>query len=140
MLKSIHPLLNGTLLALLDDMGHGNEIVITDANFGADNVATRLVDLPGTSATELLDAILTVFPLDDFVERPMAVMRAPTETQPMYDAFQASADKAEGRSIGIEIMEPPAFVERTRASYAVIASGERRLYGNVLLRKGVLRP
>lgn len=140
MLKSIDPLLNGTLLALLDDMGHGNEIVITDANFGADNVASRLIDLPGTSATELLDAILTVFPLDDFVAQPMAVMRAPAETQPMYDAFQASADKAEGRSIGIEIMDPAAFVDRARDAYAVIASGERRLYGNVLLRKGVIRP
>src|SRR4051794_10962320 len=134
MLKSIHPLLNGTLLAILDDMGHGNEIVITDANFGADNVATRLVDLPGTSATELLDAILTVFPLDDFVDQPVVVMQAPAETQPMYDAFQASADRAEGRSIGIEIMDPAAFVERARDAYAVIASGERRLYGNVLLR------
>jgi L-fucose mutarotase len=140
MLKSIHPLLNGSLLALLDDMGHGNEIVIIDANFGADNVAARLVDLPGTSATELLEAILTVFPLDDFVAQPMAVMQAPAETQSMYDAFQASADKAEGRPIGIEIMDPAAFVERTRDAYAVIASGERRLYGNVLLRKGVLRP
>ncbi|WP_294644837.1 RbsD/FucU domain-containing protein [uncultured Aureimonas sp.] len=140
MLKNIDPLLNGQLLAILDDMGHGNEIVIADANFGAANVAQRLVDLPGTTATALVDAILSVFPLDDFVEDPMAVMQAPPETRPMYDAFQASADKAEGRSITIAEIDPAEFVERTRRAYAVIASGERRLYGNVLLRKGVLRP
>ncbi len=140
MLKTIDPLLNGQLLAILDDMGHGNEIVIADANFGAANVAQRLVDLPGTTATELVDAILSVFPLDDFVDDPMAVMQAPPETRSMYDAFQASADKAEGRRITISEMDPAAFVERTRNAYAVIASGERRLYGNVLLRKGVLRP
>jgi len=115
MLKSIDPLPNGTLLAPRDDRGHGNEIVITGASFGAGNVATRLVDLPGTAATGLLDAIPTVFPLYDFVEKPI------------YDAFQASADPAEGRSNGIEIMAPATFVERMRDAYAVIASGERRL-------------
>ncbi|WP_061935140.1 RbsD/FucU family protein [Aureimonas sp. AU22] len=140
MLKTIDPLLNGQLLAILDDMGHGNEIVIADANFGAANVAQRLVDLPGTTATALVDAILSVFPLDDFVEDPMAVMKAPDETRPMYDAFQASADRAEGRAITIAEIDPAEFVERTRRAYAVIASGERRLYGNVVLRKGVLRP
>ncbi|KTR03131.1 ribose ABC transporter [Aureimonas ureilytica] len=140
MLKSIHPLLNGQLLAILDDMGHGNEIVIADANFGAAHVAQRLIDLPGTTATDLVDAILSVFPLDDFVDSPMAVMTAPPETRPMYDAFQASADRAEGRKVTVSEIEPAVFVERTRAAYAVIASGERRLYGNVLLRKGVLRP
>ncbi|GGD98990.1 transporter [Aureimonas endophytica] len=140
MLKSIHPLLNGQLLALLDDMGHGNEIVIADANFGAANVARRLVDLPGASATDLVDAILSVLPLDDFVAEPMAVMVAPPETRPIYDAFQASADRAEGRAIGIAEIEPGDFVARSREAYAVIASGERRLYGNVILRKGVIRP
>lgn len=140
MLKNIDPLLNGQLLAILDDMGHGNEIVIADANFGAANVAQRLVDLPGTTATALVEAILSVFPLDDFVDDPMAVMQAPDETRPMYDAFQASADRAEGRRITIAEIDPAEFVERTRRAYAVIASGERRLYGNVLLRKGVLRP
>lgn len=140
MLKSIDPLLNGDLLAVLDDMGHGNEIVIADANFGAANVAERLIDLPGTTATGLLDAILSVFPLDDFVDRPMAVMKAPPETRPLYDAFQASADAAEGRTVGIAELEPADFVARTRDAYAVIASGERRLYGNILLRKGVIRP
>ncbi|WP_062209388.1 RbsD/FucU family protein [Aureimonas sp. AU12] len=140
MLKNIDPLLNGTLLALLDDMGHGNEIAITDANFGADAVAERLVDLPGTSASDLLTAILTVFPLDDFVDKPLAVMKAPPETDAMYAEFQASADAAEGRAIGIDVIEPGEFVARAKLAYAVISSGERRLYGNIILRKGVLRP
>ncbi|WP_062228011.1 RbsD/FucU family protein [Aureimonas frigidaquae] len=140
MLKNIHPLLNGDLLAILDDMGHGNEIVIADANFGAANLAQRLVDMPGADAQALLDAVLSVLPLDDFVDAPAAVMIAPDETRPVYDGFQASLDRAEGRAIGMEEIDPGVFCARTERAYAVIASGERRLYGNIILRKGVIRP
>jgi len=139
MLKSINPILNGTLLAILDDMGHGNEIVIGDANFPSASLARRYVDMPGVSATALLEAILSVFPLDDFVEHPAAVMKAPDEAQPMYTEFAASLRKAEGRQIAVETLEPADFVLRTKEAYAMVASGERRLYGNILLRKGVLR-
>ncbi|BAQ46302.1 MULTISPECIES: RbsD/FucU domain-containing protein [Methylobacterium] len=140
MLKTIDPLLNGQLLAILDDMGHGDEIVVADANFPSASNARRLVDLPGTTAPALLDAILSLLPLDDFVESPMAVMQAPPETRPLYDGYQASADRAEGRSIAITEMPIPEFYARTRTAYAVVRSGERRLYANFLLRKGVIYP
>ena len=140
MLKSINPILNGTLLSILDDMGHGNEIVIGDCNFPSASLAQRYVDMPAVTATALLEAILSVFPLDDFVETPAAVMAAADEVQPLYKEFAEILNIAEGREIGVETLEPAVFVARTKEAYAVVASGERRLYGNIILRKGVIRP
>lgn len=139
MLKSINPLLTGDLLAILSDMGHGDEIVIVDANFPADAMAQRLVRLPGISATDALDAVLSVLPLDDFVDRPAAAMDAPGERPAIYPEFEAALSAAEGRPLTLEPVERFAFYDRTKAAYAVIATGERRLYANITLKKGVLR-
>ncbi len=140
MLKNIDPLLNGQLLAILDGMGHGDEIVIADANFPSASLARQLVDMPGTTAPALLDAILTVLPLDDFVASPVAVMTAPPETRPLYAIYRASAEQAEGRAIAFTEMPPAEFYARAAKAYAVVRSGERRLYGNILLRRGVIYP
>lgn len=139
MLKTLNPLLSGDLLAILADMGHGDEIVITDANFPADSMAQRLVRLPGISATDALKAVLSLLPLDDFVDYPAAAMDAPGETPPIYPEFEAALADAEGRPLTLEPVERFAFYERTRNAYAVIATGERRLYANIILKKGVLR-
>ena len=139
MLKSINPLLTGDLLAILSDMGHGDEIAIVDANFPADSMAQRLVQLPGISATDTLEAVLSVLPLDDFVESPAAAMDSPNERPEIYPEFEALLHKAEGRTISLEPLERFAFYERTKEAYAVIATGERRLYANIILKKGVLR-
>ncbi|MDP9836999.1 L-fucose mutarotase [Neorhizobium huautlense] len=140
MLKNVHPLLTSPLLSVLAEMGHGNEIAIVDANFPASACAERLIDMPGLSATDILDAVLSVFPLDDFVEQPVSYMQAPGEPLPIYEEFAGSVERGEGRSIKLAGIEPSAFYERAQNAYAVIASGERRLYGNILLRKGVVRP
>jgi len=139
MLKMLDPLLCGSLLAILADMGHGEEIVLADANFPSAGLARRLVELPGTSVTDVLDAVLTLFPLDDFVDKPVAVMAAPADAAPMYDGFQRAVDAAEGRSIVIEPIDRFAFYDRAKLAYAVVATGERRLYGNLILKKGVVR-
>lgn len=139
MLKSINPLLTGELLAILSDMGHGDELVITDANFPAAAVAQRLVRLPQISATDTLDAVLSVFPLDDFVEAPSAAMDAPDGRPAIYADFGAAMNRAEGRAVGLELIDRFAFYDRAKAAYAVIATGERRLYANIILKKGVLR-
>jgi L-fucose mutarotase len=139
MLKSINPLLTGDLLAILSDMGHGDEIVITDANFPAASIGKRLIRLPGLSATDVLTAVLSVLPLDDFVDRPAAAMDAPGERPAIYPEFEAAIKKAEGRAIALEPVDRFAFYDRARAAYAVIATGERRLYANIILKKGVLR-
>ncbi len=139
MLKSINPLLTGELLAILSDMGHGDEIVITDANFPADAVAQRLVRLPGISATDVLEAVLSVLPLDDFVDQPAAAMDAPGERPAIYPEFEALLEKAEGKALSLDAIDRFAFYDRSKEAYAVIASGERRLYANIILKKGVLR-
>lgn len=139
MLKSINPLLTGELLSILADMGHGDELVIVDANFPADAMAQRLVRLPGISATNALEAVLSVLPLDDFVDLPAAAMDAPGERPPIYPEFEALLEKAEGRAIGLDPVERFAFYERAKGAYAIIATGERRLYANIILKKGVLR-
>jgi L-fucose mutarotase len=139
MLKSIDPLLSGPLLALLDEMGHGDEIAIVDANFPAASTARRLVRLPGIAATDALRAVLSVLPLDDFVERPAAAMDAPDERPAIYPEFEAALSAAEGRPMALDPMERFAFYTRAQAAYAVIATGERRLYANIILRKGVFR-
>lgn len=90
------------------------------------------------SATHVLDAVLSVLPLDDFVDQPSAAMDAP-ERPPIYTQFQAALNEAEGREIGLELIDRFAFYDRTKAAYAVVATGERRLYANIILKKGVLR-
>lgn len=139
MLKHINPLLTGDLLAILADMGHGDELVIVDANFPASALAQRLVRLPASSATDALDAILGLLPLDDFVEQPTAAMEAPDGRPALYTEFDSLLLQAEGREIAIESIGRFDFYERTRQAYAVVATGERRLYGNIILKKGVLR-
>ena len=138
-LKTINPLLTGELLAILSDMGHGDEIVITDANFPAASMARRLIRLPGISATDALAAVLSVIPLDDFVDRPAAAMDAPGERPAIYPEYEAAIKQTEGRTISLDPVERFAFYDRAKAAYAVIATGERRLYANIILRKGVFR-
>ncbi|MCJ8510256.1 ribose ABC transporter [Rhizobium lemnae] len=140
MLKSINPLLTGELLAILAEMGHGDEIVITDANFPAVRVAEHLIQMPGIPATDILEAVLSLMPLDDFVDHPATVMDAVSHRPAIYTEFEAIVESAEKRRIPLDNIEVPAFVERTKAACAVISSGERRLYGNIILKKGVVRP
>lgn len=139
MLKSINPLLTGDLLAILSDMGHGDEIVITDANFPAASIGRRLIRLPGLSATDVLRAVLSVLPLDEFVDRPATAMDAPGQRPAIYPEFESALKEADGRAVVLEPVERFAFYERAKAAYAVIATGERRLYANIILKKGVLR-
>ena len=143
MLKNTDPLLNADLLYILAAMGHGDEIAIVDANFPAESMTERLVRLDGVNATRALEAVLSVFPLDDFVERPAAVMEVvdnPDEEPVTVREFKATAAAAEGRPIEFEAVERFAFYDRTRETFAAVATGDRRLYGNVILVKGIVRP
>jgi L-fucose mutarotase len=140
MLKTLDPLLNGALLQILADMGHGNEIVIVDANYPASADAKRLVRLDGVTATAALKAVLSVLPLDDFIEAPVAIMPPDTGRTPVLDEFQALVDEAEGKAVQVTEMNRFAFYERALGAYAMVATGERRLYANIILVKGVIRP
>ncbi|WAJ26344.1 RbsD/FucU family protein [Antarcticirhabdus aurantiaca] len=146
MLKTIHPLINAELLTVLAEMGHGDELVIADRNFPAESVAAETVSglciqLAGVDATEAARAILTLFPLDTFVDTPvqtMAVVGDPAADIEVHRAMQAVMDEAEGRAVGMEKAERFAFYEAAKKAYAVVRTTEARPYGNFILKKGVV--
>lgn len=139
MLKNINPLLTGSLLAILADMGHGDDLVIVDANYPAQAAGVPVLDFPGISATQVAEAVLSLLPLDDFVDRPAAVMQAPNEMPAIFKEFEAVIEKAEGRKIPVEPIERFAFYDRARGAFAIIRTGEKRLYGDIIFKKGVIR-
>lgn len=147
MLLGLSPLLTADLLHLLASMGHGDDIVIVDANFPAASTAAhssaRLVRCPGLSTPDLLKAVLTVLPLDRSVTHPAAVMvpeptHAPQFKDGMPEAAQQIATIIRDTGFATENVPRFAFYERARKAYGLIQSGERRAYGNVILKKGVV--
>ncbi|GLQ12021.1 transporter [Devosia yakushimensis] len=142
MLKNIPPLLGPDLLGILRAMGHGDEIAIVDANYPADSAGPVLVRLDGISATDVLEAILTLMPLDDFVDQAaicMQVVGDANKREPVMDAFETIVKKHEP-AMGISTLERFAFYDRVKTGYAIVQTGETRLYGNILLKKGIIRP
>ena len=143
MLKGIDPLLGPDLLHILASMGHGDELAIVDANFPAAAVARRLVRLDGVNTPRALEAVLTLLPLDTFVKRPVMVMQVvgnPKQVPPPVREFQPIVDRAFGRKLRLAALERFAFYERVRNAFAVVSTGERRFYGNIILIKGVIGP
>jgi L-fucose mutarotase len=142
MLKGIDPLVGPELLHILRAMGHGDELVIVDANYPATANAKRLVRLDGVDAPRALKAVLSLLPLDDFVEAPLAFMEVvgdPHAVPEVTSELQKIAEEAERRPLKAERIDRFAFYERARHGYAIVATSERRLYGNVILKKGVIR-
>lgn len=141
MLKGIDPLLGPELLAILRAMGHGDEIVVADANFPAKSLAKRLVRVDGVDATRIVSAIVSLMPLDDFAAAAfrMAVVDAAADVPPITREFESALRQA-GEARTIEAIERHAFYERARNAFAIVATGETRLYGNLILKKGVIRP
>jgi L-fucose mutarotase len=145
MLKLIPPVIGPELLMYLRAMGHGDEIAIVDANFPADASAERLVRLDGVSASTVLDAVLTLMPIDppEFSADPVAVMDpvgAPGADVPIYAEFAAAIAQHERDRFALDRIDRFAFYERARRAYVIVQTGERRLYGNIILKKGVIRP
>jgi L-fucose mutarotase len=141
MLIGIDPLLGPKLLMILRAMGHGDEIAIVDANHPAAANARRLVRLDGVDSSRALEAILSVLPLDSFVETPascMQVVGKPDEIPPAVADFQAIVDRLAGFPVAIGRIERFAFYERARSCFAIVATGDRRFYANIILTKGVL--
>jgi L-fucose mutarotase len=140
MLRGIHPLLGPDLLHALRSMGHGDELVIADANFPAGFLGPRLVRLDGVEATTTAEAILTHMPLDSYAPAAafrMAVVGDPHLVPEICQTFQDQITRLAGQ-FAIEPLERFAFYERARAAAVVVATGERRLYGNLILKMGVL--
>lgn len=142
MLKGIPPILGPDLLAILRAMGHGDEIAIVDANYPAESAGPEIIRLDGITATDVLDAVLTLMPLDSFVDIAafaMQVVGEPDRREPVMEEFSQIISRHEpGFSLGT--IERFAFYDRVKSAYAIVQTGERRLYGNVLLKKGIVRP
>jgi len=143
MLKGIPDIISPDLLKILHEMGHGDDLVIGDANYPAASNARNLVRADGHGVPELLDAILTLFPLDDFVPHPVALMQvvAGDRTVPVIqDEIRKVVAKHEAKGDAlVEQVERFAFYERAKKAYAIVATTEKKLYGCMIIKKGVIR-
>jgi L-fucose mutarotase len=147
MLKGIDPALNANILHALRAMGHGDDLIIADANFPSDSVARQTVTgkllRMDASASRAVAAVLSVMALNPFVDDAaarMEIVGATDEIPPVQTEVQAAIDMAEGKSWSMVPIEHYAFYERSKNAYAVIETGERRFYGCFALRKGVIGP
>lgn len=142
MLKNIPSILSPELLKILMEMGHGDEICIGDGNFPSANYGQRLVRLDGHGVPEILDAVVSLFPLDTFVEHNAFLMEtggADNGKDPaIWKEFEDILRKREENFSEFGFIERFAFYERAKKAYAVIASGETAIYANIILKKGVV--
>ncbi len=142
MLKGIDPVLSPELLRVLAEMGHGDEIVISDANFPAASVAAEhtLIRADGIPAARLLEAILQLIPLDQYDPDNfvlMEVVPGDPYVPPVWDTYRAVLQKYEPQA-EVHFMERFAYYERARRAHAVVISGETAKYANIILKKGVI--
>ena len=140
MLKNVPKILSPQLLKILCEMGHGDELVIADANFPAENYGQRVVRADGLGGVALLDAILKMIPLDTYAEENFLLMQTvqgdptPTIWAEYYDVANANDD-----TLRVGNLERFAFYERAKNAYAVVASGEEAVYANIIIKKGVIK-
>ena len=148
MLKGLDNRLNADVLYALRAMGHGDTLVISDTNFPADSIAREtvlgsLLRMENLTCAQATEAVLSVFPLDTFVDDfagRMEVVGDPTRIEPVQAEVQLAVDAAEGRPRPMISIERFDFYDRARQAYAVIQTGERRFYGCFIFRKGVIAP
>ena len=145
MLKGIPKILSPELLKVLCEMGHSDRLVIADGNFPSESMGknAKVIRCDGHGVPELLEAILTVFPLDTYVETPVSLMQVMpgynVET-PIWDEYKEIISKHDERGEkAIGQTERFAFYEEAKTAYAIIATGESALYANIMLQKGVVK-
>lgn len=141
MLKGISPLISPELLKVLCEMGHGDEIVLADANFPAESMGQRVVRADGIGAAELLRAILPLFPLDQYDESNfvlMSVVPGDPIKPVIWDEYRATLTAYEPDA-KIQTIDRFAYYERAKKACCIVATGESAQYANILLKKGVIR-
>ena len=141
MLKNIPAIISPDLMKILMEMGHGDEIVLADGNFPAASVAQRFIRCDGHGIPKILEAVLKFLPLDQYVERAVALMAVVPgdKTKPTIWEEYRKIIKASGEKFtDFEFVERFAFYERAKNAYAVVATGEKALYASIILKKGVL--
>jgi L-fucose mutarotase len=142
MLKGLPPILGPDLLWTIRAMGHGDEITIVDANFPGTSAGPKLIRADSATAPDVLDAVLTLFPLDqydDVAAISMQVVGDPDRREPIVDEFERIVRKYEPTH-RVHSLERFAFYKRANAGFAIIQTGETRQYGNLILKKGIVPP
>ena len=144
MLKGIPKILSPELLKILCEMGHSDTIVIADGNFPSETIGknAKVIRADGHGVPEILEAILKLFPLDTYVEKPVSLMKVtPGDTveTPIWDVYKNIVEKEDNRGAELfQEIERFEFYEKAKNAYAVIATGETALYANIMLQKGVV--
>ncbi|MCX5635435.1 MAG: L-fucose mutarotase [Planctomycetota bacterium] len=142
MLKGLPSILSPELLKVLMEMGHGDEIVIADGNFPAASIAQKLIRCDGHGVPPILEAVLTLFPLDSYVEKPatlMAVVSGDKTKPTIWEEYRKIIKNSGEKFSDFEFVERFAFYERAQKAYAVVATSESALYANIILKKGVIK-
>jgi L-fucose mutarotase len=143
MLKGIPDIISPELLKILHEMGHGDDLVIGDANYPAASNGKRLVRADGHGVAEILDAILQLFPLDIYVDCPVSLMKVvpgdPTIPEIQEDIKKIVCKYEDRGEKAIEYVERFAFYEKAKNAYAILATTERKLYGCMVIKKGVIK-
>lgn len=142
MLKNVPSILNGDILKVLCDMGHGDSLAIVDANYPAMTMGKRVIQVPGCTATDMLRAVMTYFPLDHIMENPALLMAIEEKDREsfggkdpeIFSQFDAIIDQASGMLTSQVPRQD--FYERSKNSYCIIQTGEERLYGDIIIFKG----
>lgn len=140
MLKGLPKIVSPALLKILCEMGHGDEILIADGNFPSENYGKRVVRADGIGGAEMLDAVLSLIPLDTYANENFMLMQTTNgdPTPAIWKEYDAIAEKRDKNVRKAEI-ERYAFYERAKNAYAIIATGEQAIYANILLKKGVIK-
>ena len=141
MLKQIPKILSPELVKYLMEMGHGDELVLAEANFPAHRIGQRVIRMDGHGVCEILEAILQLFPLDTYTESPVKIMEKVPGDQvatPIWDEFKAIVAKHDSREKAIGSIERFAFYEEAKNCYFIIATSYKAVYGNIMLQKGVV--
>lgn len=145
MLKGISPIISPELLKALAEMGHGDELVIADGNFPCHSVGKNsiVIRADGHGVPEILDAVLELIPLDTYTQKPVALMEVvkgdTCGTPEIWSVYEDILNKHEPLHHEIDYTERFAFYERAKGAYLIIATGEKAIYANILLKKGVVK-
>jgi len=142
MLKGIPPILPPELLKIMCEMGHGDRIVIADGNFPAEAMGKQVVRMDGHDAIPIIEAIMKLFPLDKSTETPVALMEVSAGEEvstPIWNEYEGLFEKYDGRGKDcIEMLGRYEFYDVAKTAYAIIATGEKALYANLIIRKGII--
>lgn len=140
MLKGIHPAISPELLKILSEMGHGDEIVFSDAHFPAHQLHSKVIRADGLTIATLLEAITPLFEFDQYVDTPLVMMTAVSGDSldpAVEDRYLTTIRKVNNESLKVERIERFAFYDRAEKAYAIVITGELEKYGNIILKKGV---